>query len=201
MKTELDKATEYLKLRDKCIKKIIDQIGPCKLNQHYDYFKSLVKTIIYQQLSNKVAKSIYKKFELELNSKISPDNILRLSDTEFRRAGISMQKKSYLTDLSFKFINKEIDTNKFVIRNDEEIINTLIKIRGIGRWSAQMFLIFCLNRMDVLPTDDLGLKKSIQVNYRMNKLPSTEEIIEMSKKWEPYRTIAVWYLWQSINTK
>lgn len=194
-------AVDYLYENDLVIKKIIDEIGPCTLSPSNDYFASLVKSIIFQQLSNQAAKSIYRKFLKELKFKLNPKAVLNLKDNQFRKAGISIQKKSYLLDLSEKMKHETIDITRIPDAADEELIEILTELKGIGRWSAQMFLIFCLIRLDVLPLDDVGFRKAIQINYGFNELPSKKEIANISKKWGSYRSIAAWYLWQSINKK
>lgn len=199
MSSELNKAINYLKKNDKVISKIIDNIGKCNIKPSKDYYTSLVKSIIYQQLSVKAAKTIYDRFLNELNGKLNPESVLNLSEIQFKRAGVSGRKQSYLIDLSRKFINREIDTNNIQKLNDEELINLLTTIRGIGRWSAEMFMIFCLNRLNVLPLEDLGFQRALKINYGLKKMPTKNKIIMLSKNWGSYRSIAVWYLWQSIN--
>jgi DNA-3-methyladenine glycosylase II len=199
MDTRIHLATEKLEKSDPVLRQIIDFIGPCTLSPSQDYFESLVKSVIYQQLSNKSAKAIYRKLVKELNNSLNPDKILGLRDAQFKKVGISSQKKTYLIDMSLKAKHGILEFHKIASYNDEEIIQILTAIRGIGRWSAQMFLIFGLNRLNVLPLNDLGLKKSIQKNYSLSKLPDTEEILKLSKKWEPYKSIASWYLWQATN--
>ncbi len=199
MKNEIQDSVEYLRKNDTVIRGIIDIIGPCTLKPSKDYYNSLVKSIIHQQLSNKAAGTIYSRFLNQLNNKLSPKNLLDLTDEEFKKAGVSKQKKAYLRDLSEKFYNGNIDLSKLSVLEDEEVINQLTSVRGIGKWSAEMFLIFCLNRLNVLPLDDVGFRNSIKHNYKLKQKPSKEEVLEISKKWVPYRSIAVWYLWQSLN--
>ena len=201
MNEEVRLAVDYLYENDLAIKKIIDEIGPCTLSPSHDYFESLVKSIIFQQLSNQAAKSIYRKFLKELKFKLNPKAVLNLKDNQFRKAGISIQKKSYLLDLSEKMKRETLGITRIPDADDEELIEILTELKGIGRWSAQMFLIFCLNRLDVLPLDDVGFRKAIQINYGFNELPSKKEITNISKKWGSYKSIAAWYLWQSINKK
>lgn len=201
MNEEVRLAVDYLYENDLVIKKIIDKIGLCTLSPSHDYFESLVKSIIFQQLSNQAAKSIYRKFLKELKFKLNPKAVLNLKDNQFRKAGISIQKKSYLLDLSKKMKHETLDITRIPDADDEKLIEILTELKGIGRWSAQMFLIFCLNRLDVLPLDDVGFRKAIQINYGFNELPSKKEITNISKKWGSYKSIAAWYLWQSINKK
>jgi len=188
-----------LKKSDPILRSTIDQIGPCSLKPSKDYFGSLVRTIISQQLSTRAADTILERFGLELKGAISPKSVLALSSTQFRKAGISKQKKSYLLELASKFDKGEIDAGSFRNWEDERLIAYLVSIRGIGRWSAEMFLIFCLNRLNVLPLDDVGFKRAVRVNYGLGEGPSERTLKRISKQWEPYRSIAVWYLWQSID--
>ncbi len=181
------------------MRRIIDRIGNCKLQTSTDYYNSLVRTIISQQLSNKSSNTIFSRLLEQMNNELSPENVLNLSDMQLKSAGISKQKMSYLRDLSTKFIHGDINTSRLPFLDDEEVISLLTSIRGIGRWSAQMILIFCMNRPNVLPLDDLGFRNSLKLHYKLNNTPSKDQIIKISEKWAPYRSIAVWYLWQSIN--
>lgn len=199
MEDTISGALTYLQANDEVLANIIDNIGAFALKPSTNYYGSLVKSIISQQLSVKVVATIHARFLEELNHELSPENVLKLTSEKFKKAGISTQKKSYIVDLSSKFFRKEIDVERIPYLNDEEIINLLIKIRGIGQWSAEMFLIFCLNRMNVLPLDDLGLRRAIKLNYNLKETPSKKDVLMLSKKWGVYRSIAVWYLWQSLN--
>ena len=199
MKEEIKKGVSYLRKNDPIMRDIIDKIGNCTLQTSPDYYSSLVRTIISQQLSNKASNTIFARLLKKVNDELNPENVLNLSNFQLKSAGISKQKMSYLRDLSTKFLNMEIDTSTFPSLDDEEAITLLTSIRGIGKWSAQMILIYCLNRPNILPLDDLGFRNSLKLNYNLSHSPNKDLIIKISKKWEPYRSIAVWYLWQSIN--
>ena len=199
MSSSLIEAVDYLKENDKVIAGIIRDIGKCTLEPSDDYFRSLVKSIVYQQLAVKAARTIYNRFISELNNDLTPKNVLKLKESQFRKAGISSKKMSYLIDLSNKFQVGIIDSKNINKLDDESLIEHLTQIRGIGRWSAEMFLIFSLNRLNVLPLDDLGFKRSLMINYNLRKIPSENKIIKLSKNWGSYRSVAVWYLWQSLN--
>lgn len=190
---------EHLKSQDPIISRIIDRVGPCLLRPSEDYFDSLARTIISQQLSAAAAEKIYFKLALELGGKMIASKVTSLSDAQFVKAGISKQKRSYLVDLADKFVNNEINVELFVDPDDEKIINYLESLRGIGRWSAEMFLIFCLGRPNILPLDDVGFKRAVRISYNLRKSPSVQTLKRLSKQWVPYRSIAVWYLWQSID--
>ena len=194
------KAIIFLRNRDKIIRNLILIVGPCTLRPSSDYYKSLVRSIISQQLSNQAARTIYLRFLNELNGDITPQKVIGLHSSSFRRAGISRQKASYLCDLAQKFVNRELDVDIFRNSDDQVIIDSLTKIRGIGTWSAKMFLIFCLNRQDVLPLEDVGFRRAVMKNYGLSKMPNERKIRRIAQNWGNYKSIAVWYLWQSVNT-
>jgi DNA-3-methyladenine glycosylase II len=162
-----------------------------------DPFASLVKSIIYQQLSGKAAGAILKKFlALFSNTKSpAPEQVLKLSDAKLRTAGISNQKATYLKDLARHFIDGTIEPKLFKKMSDEEIRKHLIVVKGIGRWTADMFLIFTLYRPDVLPTGDLGIQKGFQKVFDLKKLPSPRQMEKLAQPWTPYRSVASLYLW------
>ena len=199
MNQKLCSGVEYLRNNDKVMSSIIDDIGRCTLKSTNDYFRSLVKSIVYQQLAVKAARTIYNRFLDELSNELTPENVLKLKENQFRKAGISGKKMSYLIDLSNKFLDGTIDNKRMYKLEDEELIEHLTQIRGIGRWSAEMFLIFSLTRLNVLPLDDLGFKKSVMINYNLKKMPSNDKIKKIAKNWGDYKSIAVWYLWQAVN--
>jgi DNA-3-methyladenine glycosylase II len=198
----LHKGEEHLKKADKTMAAILDRHGPCSLTARTDYFKVLCESIISQQLSVKAADTIFGRFcDLFDGGSPEPLKLLSLSDDEIRRAGISKQKAVYLKDLANKVQSGEISPDEFQKMEDEDIIRVLTTVKGIGRWTAEMFLIFALNRSDVLPTDDLGLKKAVQHQYRLKELPESCRIKEIAARWHPYATLATWYLWKSIGNK
>jgi DNA-3-methyladenine glycosylase II len=195
----ITEAVCHLRERDEIIRGIIDKVGPCSLAPSKDYFGSLIRTIVSQQLSSKAAGTIFSRLLSELNDEVTPARVLKLSPSRFIRAGISKQKKSYIVELAKRFETGEISTATFRERDDEDLIKCLEEIRGIGRWSAEMFLIFCLNRLNILPLDDVGFKRAVRVNYGLRKSPSERTLKRIAEQWEPYRSVAVWYLWQSID--
>ncbi|MFW9922080.1 MAG: DNA-3-methyladenine glycosylase family protein [Candidatus Thorarchaeota archaeon] len=165
-----------------------------------DCFQSLYETIIYQQLSGKAASSILRKFlTLFPEGKVTPKDVLAKSEEELASAGISRQKRGYLYSLAEKFLDGTITPEKFGSMSDEEIITELVQIKGIGPWSAQMYLMFTLGREDVFAPDDLGLRKAIQVNYNLTELPKPKEAEKIAEQWKPYRTWASLLLWKSIE--
>lgn len=199
MNRNISTAIDHLREEDEVIRGIIDRVGPCSLRPSEDYFESLARIIVSQQLSVKAADTIYSKLLLKLGGEMTPAKILVFTDPQFTKAGISKQKRSYLIELAARFKTGEIDTGSFYEQDDEKLIKFLEGIRGIGRWSAEMFLIFCLNRLNILPLDDVGFKRAVKVNYNLSKSPSERTLKRISKHWDPYRSIGVWYLWQSID--
>jgi DNA-3-methyladenine glycosylase II len=198
---EIVNGIKRLKSNDRVISKIIELVGPYTLKPEKQYFKVLVESIIYQQLSVKAAESIFKRL-VKLTggySQLKPENVLTLSNDQLRTIGVSSQKSTYLKDLSEKFLEKKIIPAQLSKMTDEEVIEVLTKVKGIGIWTAEMFLIFSLGRSNVLPMDDQGFRKAIEVNYKIRKPVSDKKILELSKNWEPYRSIATWYLWKSLE--
>jgi DNA-3-methyladenine glycosylase II len=204
MKKELciDKGEEHLIRVDKTLAAIIDRHGPCSLSKRSDYFAVLCESIISQQLSVKAADTIHRRFcGLFDGSTPKPCELLIFDDEIIRGIGISKQKTGYLKDLSEKIISLDINPSEFDSMGDEDIINVLTKVKGIGRWTAEMFLIFALNRSDVLPVDDLGLKKAVWFQYKLKEMPGSDRIREIAGRWHPFATLATWYLWRSIENK
>lgn len=201
-KISLQEPIDFLKKTDPILNQIIQQVGPLQLERQNTYFLSLVKAIIYQQLAGKAAESIFNRFQ-ELYEGRSPEpvDILSTADEKFRAAGLSKQKLSYLKDLALKFSDGTLAQKRWNRMSDEEIIQHLIQIKGIGRWTAEMFLIFSLGRLDVLPVDDLGLRKAAQKAYQLQELPQAETIKKLAEPWKPYRTVATLYLWRSLHRK
>ncbi len=206
----LSDARQYLEKKDEILRSIILKIGDCRLKPHKKYFETLVDAIVSQQLSVKVAETIFKRFKLLFNKSSGkpagfpkPDNILLMNDDKMRACGLSNAKVKYVKDLALHIKNREIKVQKLKNLPDAEIINELIKVKGIGIWTAQMFLIFCLGRFNVLPAGDMGLKKAVMANYHLRRLPGENQIKKISANfnWEPYNSIATWYLWQSLRLK
>jgi DNA-3-methyladenine glycosylase II len=198
---DLDSAVETLKKRDSVLRHIINRIGPCTLTLEPHAFKALAESILYQQLSIKAASTIVKRFTALYPERPfpGPEDILNTTDEDLRSAGISGQKARYLKDLSLKFQEGIITPTKFPEMDDEEIIEHLVQVKGIGRWTAEMFLIFSLGRPDVLPVDDFGLRKAVGKHYGTGDLASPEQTRKIAETWQPYRTFATWYLWKSLD--
>ena len=179
---------------------LIARVGPCELKPCPRYFVTLCDSIISQQLSGRVAEVIFERFAaLCPRRRPTPQAVARLPLGRLRAAGLSKQKAGYLKDLAKGFLNGRIDMRRLTRQSNEDIIGTLTTIHGIGRWTAEMFLMFSLNRLDVLPVDDLGIQKAIQRWYGFRHLPASATMRKIGRPWHPYETIACWYLWRSLR--
>jgi DNA-3-methyladenine glycosylase II len=196
----MNKAVSYLKSKDPTMNMIIKLVGNYTIKKRTDAFLALVEAIIYQQLTGKAAESIYRRF-LNYYANFSPDptKIIATSDVAMRSFGLSNRKVEYIKRLSENVKNKSLDIDLFPKMPDEEIIEQLIKMKGVGRWTSEMFLIFCLGRPDVFPVRDLGVRKAVQRWYFDSESATDMQMEEVSLKWKPYRSIATWYLWKSLS--
>jgi DNA-3-methyladenine glycosylase II len=194
------KAENYLK-KDKYIGPVIGLYGPCKIapGATKNYFVDLVDAICGQQLSIKAAATIYGRVKNGLGGVITPTKILKTSEAKFRSWGLSRQKTSYLKDLAERVQKKEVKIKTLNRLSDDEVLRELIAVKGIGRWTAEMFLMFTLARADVFPVDDLGIKKGVE--KLLGKQLSDQKVAEFALRWKPYRTVAAWYIWQSLDVK
>lgn len=194
-------ALEHLSNNDPILKNLIEKHGKINLKKRKKYFLMLCSNIIGQQLSSKAADAIWNRVYDYLQGDITPEKIYSADIEELRALGISYGKISFLHDLSSRVINKQLSLIGFSQKEDNLIINELTKVKGIGPWTAHMFLIFTLGRENVLPTGDLGIKKSIMINYRLKKLPDEKRIISLAQKnnWAPFSSYASLYLWRSLD--
>jgi len=193
------KAVKFLK-KDPKFAKIIMQVGDYNVKITKNRYQSLVEAIISQQLSGSAANSIIKKFRNLYKSKFpKPRDVIKTSDSKLRTTGLSKMKIVYIKELSKKIESKELNMRKISTQSDEQVIEVLTDVKGIGRWTAEMFLIFSLGRLDILPVGDLGLKKGIQSMYSLKELPEKEQIEQLAESWKPYRTVATWYIWKSLK--
>jgi DNA-3-methyladenine glycosylase II len=195
------KAILHLKKADPVLAAIIERVGLYRINYDQPSFASLTEAIVYQQLHGKAAATIFKRLTDLTGLPLEPTGILKLSDAQMRAAGLSKQKVSYLRDLAAKTRSGEVRFGHLPGLSDEEVIKELTKVKGIGVWTAHMFLIFSLRRANVLPTGDLGIQMAIRKHYRKRKLPKPALMEKIAKPWEPYRTVACWYLWRSLDIK
>ena len=192
-------AVKFLK-KDRQLRKIINQVGDYKIKIIRNYYQSLVESIITQQLSGSAASSIITKFKKNYQTRFpKPPDVINTHYWKLKKTGLSKMKIRYIKELSKKIENGELKLKTISKLEDEEIITELTRIKGIGRWTAEMFLIFSLEREDVLPVGDLGLKKGIQRLFSLPEIPKEEKIEEIAEKWRPYRTVATWYIWKSLK--
>ncbi|OGC92783.1 hypothetical protein A3D85_00585 [Candidatus Amesbacteria bacterium RIFCSPHIGHO2_02_FULL_47_9] len=195
------KALLHLK-RDPVLSQLISKYGVIHYSKSRDYFKSLVYSIIEQQLSNKAAETIYKRFlKLFLHRKFTPELILATPQELLRGIGTSWAKARALHDLSQKVLDKSVQLENLESMTDEEIINHLTQVKGIGRWSAEMRLMFSLHRPDILPLDDVGIQNAFVKHYSLNRKRKnfSKKMQKIAQNWRPYRTLACWYLWKSLD--
>ena len=193
-----EKAKKELIKKDKKLANIIKNYPKDFLYSKSDAFYTLARSIVGQQISVRAAQAVWDRFEKK-SVNVTPKNVLKMHFMSMKSCGLSRQKISYLKSLSKAFDNDLIKTNKWQYYKDEEIINELVQIKGIGRWTAEMFLIFNLCRPDVFPVDDLGLIKGICECYNIKYPIDKERAIKMSNKWKPYRSVATWYFWRSLD--
>ncbi len=199
-----ESALAALKQSDAILANVIDQVGACTLEQEQqtgDLLSGLCESILYQQLSGKAAATIHRRFlALYPDKPPTAQAILGTPDDAMRGAGVSRSKIIYLKDLAQKVLNGLPALTELEAMDDETIIQTLTQVKGVGRWTVQMLLIFRLHRWDVLPVDDLGIRAGIRRVYSLAELPDKKTVERMGQPWKPYRTIAAWYLWRSLDT-
>ncbi len=197
-----DDACKHLAKRDRVMKKLIPQFGEARLQSRGDAFTTLARSIVGQQISVKAAQSVWDRFAalvIAPSTKLPPGEVLKLKTDSMRAAGLSARKVEYLRDLAQHFDDGTVHVRQWQQMDDEDIIEELVAIRGIGRWTAEMFLIFHLMRPNVLPVDDLGLIKGISVNYFSGEPVTRVEAREVGDAWAPFRSVATWYIWRSLD--
>ena len=192
---------KYLSKADPQLAGVIKTVGKYSIKIRTNAFQSLVESIIYQQLAGSAANIIYTRFIKHYNNVLpKPMQIISTSDIELKsKIGLSSNKVLYLKDLSTKVEQGKINLELLSTMSDEEVIAELTLVKGIGRWTAEMFLIFCLGRPDILPVTDLGIRKAVHELYSLPELPKPAELLAISQPWRPYRTVASWYLWKSLS--
>jgi DNA-3-methyladenine glycosylase II len=219
------KAVLHLKKSDPLMRAIIERVGPFRMEYGEPTFHSLAEAIVYQQLNGKAAVTIFKRFTTLAGDPVTPEGILKLSAEQLRAVGLSKQKSSYLFDMAERAHRGDLDFSRLDKMNDDEVIEHLTHVKGVGVWTAHMFLMFTLKRANVLPTGDFGIRMAMYKNYlervakRKNAngvgknkkttakpkvkitLPTPEQMEKIAKRWEPYRSIACWYLWRSLDVK
>jgi len=179
---------------------VVQKVGPLRLQRNRNYFVVLCRSIVAQQISTAAADTIYSRFQKLFGGQApTPECVARLRDASLRTAGLSRQKAAYLKDLSRRFLDGTICPRQLNYLGNEEIVDRLTGVHGIGRWTAEMFMIFSLNRLDVLPVDDLGLRVAVQNIYGMKTRPDAKRLRAIGKKWNPMETVATWYCWRSLD--
>jgi DNA-3-methyladenine glycosylase II len=196
------RARRVLMRRDRVLGAAIKQIGPCGMasRQHTDHLSALSGAIISQQLSGKAAATIFGRFRTLFQDRvITAPGIAALDDAALRGVGLSGQKLGYLRDLSARLLDGRLQLDELEGLSDEQVIERLTAVKGFGRWTAEMFLMFRLHRPDVLPVADLGILKAVQKLYRLRKPPNPQKLLQIGESWRPYRSVACWYLWRSLS--
>jgi DNA-3-methyladenine glycosylase II len=207
-------AITHLKKCDPVLAAIIARVGPFRLDRRPATFEAMCRAIVFQQLAGAAARTIYQRLQNACEQAtggqdterslyggfiITPESVLVLTEEQMRACGLSRQKLSYIRDLAQKTISREVDFAALPAMSDEKVIEHLTRVKGVGVWSAQMFLIFALGRLDVMPTVDLGINMAIVKAYGKRKIPKPKQILKFAEKWKPYRSMACWYLWRSVD--
>jgi DNA-3-methyladenine glycosylase II len=195
-------SVRHLKRVDPVLARVIEQVGPCRMQLRTDgtHYQALTRAIVFQQLSGKAAGTIFSRFNaLYEDGSPHPHVVLGTSDEQLRAVGLSRQKIGYMRDLSLKVTTGDLPLDAVEHMDDDDLISHLVQVKGIGRWTAQMFLMFRLGRPDVLPELDLGIQNAIRKAYRMRKRPTPKQVKRVGAKWSPHSSIASWYLWRSLE--
>lgn len=195
------KAILHLKQADPVLSGIIESVGRFRMNYDEPAFAALAEAIVYQQLHGKAAATIFKRLTDLAGLPLTPEGVLALSEAQLRGVGLSKQKLTYLRDLAAKTQAGELDFARLPELPDQDVIKHLTQVKGIGVWTAHMFLMFSLRRPNVLPTGDLGIQMAIRKHYRKRKLPKPAHILKLARNWHPYCSAACWYLWRSMDTR
>jgi DNA-3-methyladenine glycosylase II len=196
---EMQKAIKHLRGSDPVLAGIIERVGPCRIAYSEPGFSTVVRSIISQQLSSKAAATIHGRLREHLKGEVTAEKILRLRADKLRSFGISAQKQAYLKDLASRTVKRELDFPAFDRMSDQEVIEALTLVKGVGVWTAHMFLIFALRRPDILPVGDLGIRNAIHKAYELEAPPPPKRIEEIGLPWRPYASVAAWYLWRSLQ--
>lgn len=198
----LKEAADYLAAHDPILQPVIERTGPCTIRPHKNYYQELVDSIISQQLSIKAAATIFKRFKDLFGGEFpTPEDILKKDIDELRSVGLSRGKAMYVRDLAQHVVDGKVKFDHLDSLSNEEIIKELTAVKGIGEWTAHMFMMFCMGRMDVLAHGDLGIKNGVERLYGLKKQPDAAAIQRIAKKnkWHPYETVACWYIWKSLD--
>jgi DNA-3-methyladenine glycosylase II len=195
----MKQATDHLMKADPILAAIIRTVGPCGLTARSPTFETLARSITFQQLSGKAAGTIFERLRKAVGRNFNATAFLRLSEPELRSCGLSRQKIASLTDLAMHVASRRISFKKLHQLEDQQIIELLSQVRGVGVWTVQMFLMFALERPNVLPTGDLGIRNAIWKAYALESAPTPAQIAKLAESWHPHCTVACWYLWRSLD--
>jgi DNA-3-methyladenine glycosylase II len=195
----MEEAVSHLRLADPIMAGIVERVGPCRILRREPNFETLARSITFQQLSGKSASAIFGRLRKAVGRRFTASAFLRLSEDELRACGLSRQKIASLTDLAERVTRREISFRKLAHLTDAEVIETLSQVRGVGVWTVQIFLIFALERPNVMPLGDLGIRAAVRKAYGLEALPKPLELAEIAKRWHPYCSVATWYLWRSLE--
>ncbi len=197
----MKRALTHLKAADPVLGALIERVGPCKIKYTEPVFQTLVRSIVYQQLHGKAALTIYTQpgHEAAKADPLTPESILRLRPARMRAAGLSIQKLTYIRDLARRTRDGDVDFGLCPGMDDAAVVEHLTRVKGVGVWTAHMFLIFALRRPDILPTGDLGVRAGMKKIYGLTELPKPEEMERIASTWRPYCSVASWYLWRSLE--
>lgn len=196
----MKKALDHLRTADPVLAAILKRVGPYKMAVREPTFETLARSITFQQLSGKAAGTIFARLQKATGKRFTATAFLKVSEAQLKECGLSRQKIAALTDLAMHVAGRKISFAKLHGMSDEEVIETLCAVRGVGVWTAQMFLMFALGRPNVLPSGDLGVRNAIKKAYALSEMPKPSDVEEIAAKWHPYCSIASWYLWRSLET-
>lgn len=192
-------AIRHLKAADPVLASIIEHVGPYRLQVREPTFETLARSIVYQQVSGKAAASILAKVHQAVGPRFTANAVLRLDSAELRACGLSTQKTVYIRDLAEKVVSRKLNFRKLAALSDEAVIEHLTQVKGIGVWTVQMFLMFALQRPNVFPHADLGVRNAIHRAYNLPDVPKPADLLRISEPWHPYCSVATWYLWRSLD--
>ena len=197
------RALRHLEAADPALAGVIRQIGPYRMQYREPDFSTLVRSIVYQQLSGKAAATIYGRLESALEAKggVTPESLARVTTPRLRSFGLSGQKAAYVKDLALRTRSGALSFEALPALSDDGVIEALTAVKGVGVWTAQMFLIFALRRPDVLPVADLGIQTAVQRVYQLSERPGPKQVAEIGARWRPWASVASWYLWRSLDNQ
>lgn len=195
----MELAILHLRTADPVMAEIIERVGPCALTFREVSFETLARSITFQQLSTRAAATIFARLRQAVGRRFTASAFLKLTPEELRVCGLSRQKIASLTDLAERVVRREIKFRRLSTLEDQAVIELLSQVRGVGVWTVQMFLLFALQRPNIMPLSDLGIRQAVRKAYGLPEMPNARELAKIAEKWHPYCSIATWYLWRSID--